>query len=139
MSNSTIPMETQKWAFTMPKFIAIIGSTCTAVAIATAAYTQLATEAYVDNKHAAVTAQIEALATAQKETTRTMNRLAEERADTDRRLGLVVKLVSAQYIEQVDQTEGRDRKPMSARAREAAKLLKVDPDDPLAGVELIAE
>ena len=130
----TIDAEKQKVAFTMPKLAALM----VAVAIGTIAYTQLATVHYVDEKHAAVMQTVNELASSQTNTQDQIGEMAETQKRQDRRLKLLVKLTAAQYLQTADERPARD----STRAkdvRKVAKALNMDPDDPLAGVELLGE
>jgi len=130
-----IDLAKQKVALTFPK---LIGGAA-AIAVAVVAYTQLATRDYVDKKHADVTAKLGTLADAQTESAEQIKSLAESAEKQKKQMGLVVRLVSAQYVDRVDAEEHprpRQSRPRSARAVSVARSLKLDPDDPLAGLEL---
>ncbi len=136
-SERPIDFNKQKWAMTGPK---LIGAAVTLL-IMGAAYTQLAPKSYVDETAKSTDLKIGALADAQTETAEQVKSLAESIAKTDNRMNLVVRLVSAQYIDHVDAEESAPRrqrnKPRSNRAKRMAKALQIDPDDPLAGLELL--
>lgn len=139
--NSVIDWQKQRFGVTGPGLFA--GATMLAISVV--AYTQLATESYVNVKHTEVTASMAKQAEANADTAEQVKALAEHQAKTNKRMGLVVRLVSAQYIAQVDEGEqphhrarrsGGPPRPRSAKANRVAKALQIDPDDPLAGLEL---
>lgn len=135
-SRKPIALETQGVTWTIPRIASAFVAVTVASAIAGMAYAQLATVKYVNAKHAEVSAQIAALADAQSTTSDHIAEMAGQKEDSDRRMRLLVRLVSAQYIEQVNEA-GETHRPRSTRARRAADLLQVDPDDPLAGLEIV--
>lgn len=139
--SSMISVANAKWVFTNAQLwtatVMLFG--------AFVAYNELATKSYVNAKHDDVTAKIDALTNAQAESAKQIGALADQNSKTNKRMGLVVRLVSAQYIDSVDDDE-RDSQPnrrrsggrsqRSHKANTIARALKVDPDDPLAGIEL---
>ena len=133
-SKPPIDFINQKWALTGPR---LIGAAVTLL-IMGAAYTQLAPKSYVDETAKATDLKLAALAEAQTKTAKQVELLAKSTEKTDKRMDLIVRLVSAQYIEHVDITESRRRKkPRSSKAKRMAIALQIDPDDPLAGMELL--
>ena len=113
------------------------------VAMCSVGWTQLAPRAYVDENTKATDAKIAALATAQLQSVEQIKGLEEASAKQHKRMGLVVRLVSAQYVDRIDEAEapparGRraSKPPRSAKAKRVARALQLDPDDPLAGLEL---
>lgn len=135
-SEPPIDFTKQKWAVTGPK---LIGAAVTLL-IMGAAYTQLAPKSYVDETTKATDLKLAALAEAQTATAEQVKSLAESTVKTDKRMDLVVRLVKLQYIEHVDAEESRPKrrkKPRSSKAKRIAKALQIDPDDPLAGLELL--
>lgn len=136
-SDPPIDLIKQKWAVTGPR---LIGAAVTLLLMG-AAYTQMAPKSYVDATAKATDLKIAALAEAQTATAAQVKSLAESTAKTDKRMNLVVRLVSAQYIDHVDAEESAPRRqrnrPRSSKAKRMAAALQIDPDDPLAGLELV--
>lgn len=136
-SEPPIDLIKQKWAMTGPR---IIGGAVTLLLMG-AAYTQLAPKSYVDENTKATDAKIAALADAQAKTAEQVKSLAESTKKTDKRMNLIARLVAVQYIDHVDAEESRPKrqrkKPRSSKANRMAKALQIDPDDPLAGLELV--
>ncbi len=141
MSDSQRPIELGKQLFatTLPKYVALIVLCCTA----TLGYTQVATTEYVDAADTATDKKIAALAEAQTATAAQVKSLAESTAKTDKRMNLIVRLVKIQYIEHVDAEEALPKRqrnrPRSSKAKRIAAALQIDPDDPLAGLELLVD
>ncbi len=132
-----IDIETQRLGITTPKFFAIIGIVAGSLFGAGMAYSQLATKSYVTKKAKTVNSQLIQLADAQTATTQQMATLARRADSHDKHIHTIVKLVKIQFVEQVDERARRARRPRSAKSRHVAKLLQVDPDDPMAGLELL--
>ncbi len=135
---TAIDIEKQKFAMTMPRMAIMF----TAVAICSVAYTQLATRSYVDEKHDAVVATMGALAKSQQTAQDQMDQSAKARKEDTKKLKLLVRLTSVMYMEHLDEAESKPkhRRPQrSAKARKIAAALQMDPDDPLAGVELLSD
>ena len=132
MPNSQRPvidLGKQLLATTLPKYL-----TGGAVIVAlTIGWTEVATTSDVD-------AKFTTLAEAQTVTAKQVQTLADAQKKTDGRMKLIVRLVSAQYVEHVDaeehRTSGRHSQVMSRKAKRVAAALQVDPNDPLAGLEL---
>lgn len=105
-----------------------------------AGYTQLAPKSYVDETTKANAVAITALTEAQTTSVATIEKLSEAQAKDRKRMGLVVRLVSAQYIAHVEDEESKPQRqrnrPRSSKAKKVAAALQFDPDDPLAGLEL---
>lgn len=137
-SSSIFDLSTGRVGATLPQLVAAVMMLFAGFV----AYTELATKGFVNEKHRDVTGKIGQLADAQTASANQVRILAEQNAKTDKRMGLIVRLVSAAYVEQVDVQEGSPRRrrssgaPRSRKADAVAKALKVDPDDPLAGLEL---
>lgn len=136
-SEPPIDFIKQKWAVTGPR---LIGAALTLLLMG-AAYTQLAPKSYVDETAKATDLKLATLAEAQTATAAQVKSLAESTTKTDKRMNLIGRLVSAQYIDHVDAEEARPRgqrnKPRSSKAKRMAAALQIDPDDPLAGLELV--
>lgn len=131
--NTAIDIESQKFALTGPKMF----GGATLIAAAVVAYTQLATVSYVDAKHAEVQETVDSLATNQAETHNQIADLAKSHERQAKRMKLLVKLSAAQYLESMDEGDRRrGRHPRSSKARKLAEALQLDPNDPLAGIEL---
>jgi hypothetical protein len=132
-----IDIETQRLGITTPKFFVIISIVAGSLFGAGMAYSQLATKSFVVKRVKTVDSQLITLVDAQTETTHQMATLARRADSHDKHIHTIVKLVKIQFVEQVDERERRTTRPRSAKSRHVAKLLQVDPDDPMAGLELL--
>ncbi len=130
---------TQQWG--PAKVLTIIGMVAGSLFGAGMAYSQLAGKDYVDTRVKTFDQQMIELAKAQTTTANQVGTLANRADKTDKDMDTIVKLVKIQFIEQVDERESRSsrvrKRPRSAKSRRVAELLQVDPDDPMAGIELL--
>lgn len=136
-----IDIETQQVKMTTPKLVALIAAVAGSLFGAGIGYAHLATEDYVDKRAKTVDEQLMKLATAQTEAIAVVTILAGRADKHDKDIGTLVKLAKISFVEQVDEREARTkrarRRPRSAKSRHVAQLLKLDPDDPMAGLELL--
>ncbi len=139
MSDSQRPIDfsTQRFTSTLPKYL-VAGAVIVSL---TVGWTKVATTDYVNKKAEVADAKFAKMAVAQTETATHVKTLANAQAETDKRMKLVVRLVSAEYIAHVDEAEARPKRrrnrPMSSKAKRVAAALQIDPADPLAGLELL--
>ncbi|NRA02901.1 MAG: hypothetical protein HRU00_09900 [Myxococcales bacterium] len=134
---SMIDFENVKWGMTGPKYIA---AACALLAIG-AGYTRIATTEYVDDSAIAINKTVATLAESQMVNAKAIADLTADTQKQKKQMGIVVRLVTAQYLEAAEADAPRARR--SSRSRPAnkgraavAKALQLDPDDPLAGLEL---
>ncbi len=136
-----IDLETQRLGITTPKLFALMGAVACALFCSGMAYSQLATEDYVDTRAKTVDGQLMELAKAQTASSEQITALGARDDTHEKDIGTIVKLVKIQFVEQVDEREARGprarRRPRSAKSRRVAELLQLDPDDPMAGLELL--
>lgn len=137
MSRDTMDGETQKVAFTIPKIIGFAVLSSGMVFGAGVGYSQLATVSSVDKKVSKLDAKLLKIAEAQAKTAEQMNTMASANQASDKSLRTLAKLVKIQFVEQVDNQARRRPRKRSAKSEYAAKVLNVNPDNPLEGIELL--
>lgn len=141
LETHVIPLEPRKFGLSGGSMMAIVAVICGSLFGAGAATSQLASEDYVDKKAATLDAALLKLADAQIATVQVVGTLATRQDGTDKSMKTMGRLMKIQFIDHIDMQEARSprakRRPRSAKSRHIARLLQLDPDNPMAGLELL--